>query len=102
MHEDTNEIVIRVGGMIGVEIKRSDIYVSHRLSTKQSYSKALRQGKETKKIFAKFVRRAVNVMNFIGRESSSEIGQQKILTWPDISKTVFLLMKVLVQTISNF
>ena len=57
MHEDTNDIVIRVGRMIGVEIENSDISISHRLPIKQSYSKAVRKGKETKKIIAKFVRR---------------------------------------------
>ena len=49
LHEDTNEIVIRVGRMIGVEIEKSDISVSHRLPTKQSYSNVARlQGKDVK------------------------------------------------------
>ena len=50
MHEDTNDIVIRVGRMIGVEIENSDISISHWLPIKQS-------AKETNKIIAKFVRR---------------------------------------------
>lgn len=32
-HEDTNKIVVRVGKLMGVEIKEDNILVSHRLPT---------------------------------------------------------------------
>lgn len=61
MHEDTDDIVIKVGSLMGIEIQSNDISVSHRLS-KPSYSSVASQGrrsKATSKIIAKFVRRDV-------------------------------------------
>lgn len=36
-HEDTNKIVVRVGELMGVEIKEDDISVSYRLPTSSKY-----------------------------------------------------------------
>ena len=41
--ENTNDIVIKAGSLIGLDIKGNDISVSHRLS-KPSYSAAIREG----------------------------------------------------------
>ena len=46
--EDTNEIVCKIGELIGFEIESQDISVSHRLPTKGNWAPA---------IIAKFVRR---------------------------------------------
>lgn len=36
-HEDTNKIIVRVGELMGVEIKEDDISVSYRLPTSSKY-----------------------------------------------------------------
>lgn len=52
-HEDTNDIVMKVGNLIGVEVDESDISVSHRLPVSKRY-----KGKRSNPpIIVRFVRR---------------------------------------------
>ena len=61
-HEDTNKIVVKVGELMGFEIKEDDISVSHQLSISSKY-----KGKKTvPPIIAKFVRRDVKERYFKG------------------------------------
>ena len=56
-HEDNNSIVIKVGSLMGVNIKKSDISVSHILPSKpQSYSNTMwQEGSNPAKIIVTFV-----------------------------------------------
>ena len=56
--EDTNKIVMKMGELMGIEIKKDDISVSHRLPTSHKY-----KGKKTvPAIIVKFVRRDAKEM----------------------------------------
>ena len=69
--EDTNEIVIKVGKLIGVNVGKADISVSHRLPIKVSYSNTVSRGRAfpPKIIIAKFVRRDIRDQFYAGRKS---------------------------------
>ena len=72
--ENTNEIVIKVGNLMGVEIDSGDISVSHRLPVKPtSYSDAVRRDRRPRdsKTIAKFVRRDVRDKFYRGRKRLS-------------------------------
>lgn len=72
--ENTNEIVIKVADLMGVEIDSSDISVSHRLPKKPtSYSSAVSRDRRQResKIIAKFVRRDVRDEFYRGRKRLS-------------------------------
>ena len=67
--EDTNEIVIKVGKLIGVNVGKADISVSHRLPTKVSYSNTVSRGRAfPPKIIANFVRRDIRDQFYAGRK----------------------------------
>ena len=59
--ENTNDIVIKVGDLMGINIESSDISISHRLSVKPSYTNAVKRGRGSggSKIIVKFVRRDI-------------------------------------------
>ena len=73
--ENTDDIVIKVGFLIGLDLTRNDISVSHRLS-KGSYSAAVREGPQassntssrTPNIIVKFVRRETRDHFYKGRK----------------------------------
>lgn len=69
-HEDTNEIVINVGKLIGMNVGKADISVSHRLPKKTSYSNAVSHGRASQepKIIAKFIRRDIRDQFYAGRK----------------------------------
>ena len=59
--ENTNDTVIKVGDLMGINIDSSDISISHRRSVKPSYTNVVKRGRGTgvSKIIAKFVRRDI-------------------------------------------
>ena len=73
--ENTDDIVIKVGSLIGLDLTRNDISVSHRLP-KGSYSAAVREGPQassntssrTPNIIVKFVRRETRDHFYKGRK----------------------------------
>ena len=62
--ENTNEIVVKIGHLMGVDVKEEDISVSHRLSTSKNY----KGNRSTPAIIAKFVRRDVKECYYRGRK----------------------------------
>ena len=73
--ENTDDIVIKVGSLIGLEITKNDISVSHRLP-KPSYSAAVREGPQSSSntssrasnVIVKFVRRETRDHFYKGRK----------------------------------
>lgn len=70
--ENTNELVMKIGNLIGVNINESDISVSHRLP-KPSYSSRAREGMpgfntNHPKIIVKFVRRVTKEQFYRARK----------------------------------
>jgi hypothetical protein len=95
--EDTNDLIIKVGSLMGVELKESDISVSHRLpSTNNSYSSRVREGVHGHasgkssdpalrfpKVIVKFVRRETKDLFSGGRKylkgkSTKDLGLSRI------------------------
>ena len=70
--ENTNELVMKIGNLIGVNINESDISVSHRFP-KPSYSSRAREGMpgfntNHPKIIVKFVRRVTKEQFYRARK----------------------------------
>lgn len=72
-HEDTDDIAIQVGALMGIQIDKNDISVSHRLSKPRTYSSITRQGYHgtamNPKIIVKFVRRDVRDKYYTARKN---------------------------------
>ena len=80
--ENTDDIVIKVGSLIGLHLAKNDISVSHRLP-KRSYSAALREGprqasstssSRAPNIIVKFVRRETRDHFYKGRNQIPKAG----------------------------